>query len=525
MRASPSARQPWGRARSAAVAVVLVVPALAAAMLAVQAARASEQFGPVSVTLTATAAVRADTRLATVLGDQVLDRHLGPGITARVDEIAVEPVLSAAVSDQPVERIRTEIERDQERTRVRFGPVALSGRDALLVRFGVQLLVLAAVAAVTAFLAMDALLAAKGWGLAHPLRWALVTGLGVSACLAAVLLMTRDTSATERTGWLAYGADRTDVLARLDEFDERYARTGRYILALIESVDDREQVREEPAACIVAVSDVHSRNVYPLIRSTVDAFSCTVAVVDGGDFVDWGEDFESRFFDQPDRVPFRRLRTSISDLGVPYLVVRGNHDSDSTMSALRAAGARELAGRVVEVGGLRVAGQGLPRDGDASDLFTPDDGPDEDRRGYEEAQDRIGEELADLASRRDTDVAVVHYPRSGELLFGDVPVVVTGHTHRQSTRTVDDTFHLQLGSVGGAGLRSFDTAGGEPLAQQWAVIKFDRSCRLLGVTLLSADSLGGGDIVATEVVVERDEASDGAAGQGGAGGRTCGAGR
>lgn len=508
-----------------------MVPAIAAAMLAVQAARASERFGPVSVTLGATAGVRSDTRLATVLGDQVLDRHLGPAITARVDEIAVEPVLSAAVSDQPVERIRTDIERDQEATRVRLGPISLSGRDALLVRFGAQLLGLAAVAAVTAFLAVDALLATRGWGVAHPLRWALLTGLGVAASLAGGLLLTRDTSATERTGWLAYGADRTDVLARLDEFDERYARTGRYILALIDSVDERDGEREEPAACVVAVSDIHSRNVYPLIASTVDAFSCTVAVVDGGDFVDWGEDFESRFFDQPDRVPFRRLRTSISDLGVPYLVVRGNHDSDSTMSALRAAGARELAGRVVEIGGLRIAGQGLPREGDSSVLFTPDDRPGDDRRGYERAQDRIGEELAEVAERRDPDVVVVHYPRSGEAVFGLAPVVVTGHTHRQSTRTVDDTFHLQLGSVGGAGLRSFDTAAGEPLAQQWAVIKFDRRCRLIGVTLLSADSLGGGDITATEVTVDRDEDDDGEAGEseeaeetrpGGRRERTCG---
>lgn len=499
----PTADRPaasrWSGARRVLVTALAVLVALVAAMVAAQAARASDRFGPVEVTIEARAAVRSETRLSTVLGDQVLDRHLGPHLTVRVDEIAVEPVLAAAVSDAPVATIRDEIEADRARTGLDVGPVTLRRDEALVARFAVQLLGFAGAAAFLTSLAVDGLLRRRGHGARHPVGRSLgVAALAVGGLAVGVFVL-RDPSVDERTGWLAYGADRADVLQRLDEYDERYARTGRYVLALLESVQDRPAVGDDPAVCLVVASDVHSRNVYPLLASTVDAYSCTVAVIDAGDFVDWGEEFESSFFSGPDRVPFRRLSTTISDLGVPYLVVRGNHDSDSTMAALRDAGARELEGDVVEVGGLRIVGRGLPEEGDPDDLFTPDDGPGEGRDRFERAEARLGRDLASDVRRTDPDVAVVHLPRAAEAVTGLVPVVVNGHTHRQSTDVVDGTFRLDPGSVGGAGLRSFDNSRGEATRQQWAVLKFDRRCRLIGTTLLSADSLGGGDIVAREV--------------------------
>jgi hypothetical protein len=501
----PAARSPGGgggwRGRSAVATGIVVVVAVAVGLVAGQAARATEDFGPLRVRLGASVDLRGDTRVSTLLGDQVLSRNLVYSVTARVEEVAVEPLLDAAASDRPVQRVRDQIEADRVETVVRIGPVTLDRLGALQVRFLAQLLAYTVGGALVTALAVDLLIRRERLR-RRSVGLAVVIGLGTGAVVVLGVAVLRDPGVTERTGWLAYGTDRVDVLQRLDEYDERYARTGRYLLALLSTVDGRDPDEPEPAACIVAVSDIHSRNVYPLIAGTVSAFRCTVAVIDAGDFVDWGEDFEADFFAIPTQVPYRRLRTGVADLGVPYLVVRGNHDSDATMAALRSAGARELDGEVVEVAGLRIAGQGLAEGVDPRVMFTPDDRPGQSRDPFRDAHVRLGEQLAGLVARQSADVAVVHHPDAAGQLLGAVPVAVSGHVHDQSAREVDGSFHLQLGTVGGAGLRSFDTADGRPRPQQWAVLKFDRSCRFLGATLLTADSLGDDSVVASEVRVD-----------------------
>jgi predicted phosphodiesterase len=504
----PPERERSRRARRLVGSLAVVIIAVSTGLVAGQAARATEDFGPLRVQLGASVDPRGDTRVSTLLGDQVLSRNLVYSITARVEEVAVEPVLDAAASERPVQRVRAQIESDRAETVVRVGPVTLDRLGALQVRFLGQLLAYAVGGALVTALAVD-LLVRRDRSRRRSLAQAVAIGMGTGAVVVLGVAVLRDPGVTERTGWLAYGTDRSDVLQRLDDYDERYARTGRYLLALLQTVDGRDADDPEPAACIVAVSDIHSRNVYPLIAGTVSAFRCTVAVVDAGDFVDWGEEFEADFFATPARVPYRRLRTGVADIGVPYMVVRGNHDSDSTMAGLRAAGARELDGEVVEVAGLRIAGQGLPDGVDPGVMFTPDDRPGQSRDAHRRAQVLLGEQLAELIGRQPADVAVLHHPDAIEALLGAVPVAVSGHVHDQSTREVDGSFHLQLGSVGGAGLRSFDTADGRPRPQQWAVLKFDRSCRFLGATLLTADSLGDDSVVASEVRVDPGPPTDG----------------
>ena len=72
------------------------------------------------------------------------------------------------------------------------------------------------------------------------------------------------------------------------------------------------------------VSDLHlNPSGFDLVRQVVDQFHVD-AVLDTGDITDWGSQ------------PENGLITSVGSLGVPYVYIRGNHDS-ATTAALVAA--------------------------------------------------------------------------------------------------------------------------------------------------------------------------------------------
>src|SRR4029079_11251488 len=66
----------------------------------------------------------------------------------------------------------------------------------------------------------------------------------------------------------------------------------------------------------------------------------------------------------------------------------------------------------------------------------------------------------------------LHDDRMGEALAGYVPLVVSGHLHQASVRTIDQTLFLRVGSTGGAGANVFTQVGGVPLSAE--VLYFSR---------------------------------------------------
>src|SRR5262249_57916802 len=77
-------------------------------------------------------------------------------------------------------------------------------------------------------------------------------------------------------------------------------------------------------------------------------------VIDTGDITDWGSEPEASYV------------AAIGRLNVPYVFVRGNHDSRQTQAAVgRQPNAIVLDDEVRTVDGLTIAGIGDPR-------FTPD---------------------------------------------------------------------------------------------------------------------------------------------------------
>src|SRR5437763_15708016 len=91
---------------------------------------------------------------------------------------------------------------------------------------------------------------------------------------------------------------------------------------------------------VLHVSDLHlNPAVWPIIQTVVQQYQINL-VVDTGDINDWGTAMESSFVD------------SIGTLGVPYVYIRGNHDSVLTAAAI----AKQRNAVVLENSVRKVAG-------------------------------------------------------------------------------------------------------------------------------------------------------------------------
>jgi predicted MPP superfamily phosphohydrolase len=205
------------------------------------------------------------------------------------------------------------------------------------------------------------------------------------------------------------------------------------------------------------VSDIHlNPEAFDLIDQLVKQFKIDV-VFDTGDINDWGTAFEAPFVSR------------IGSVGVPYVFVRGNHDSATTAAAVASqANAVVLDGDARTVAGLTVWGIGDPR-------FTPDKTTGLETAREEDVADRFAPEVAQRARlATPIDVALVHDPRVGAQLGGISPLVLAGHLHKTGVRQLSGgTTMLVEGSTGGAGLRALQQNVPVPLS--CSVLYFDRT--------------------------------------------------
>jgi predicted phosphodiesterase len=233
---------------------------------------------------------------------------------------------------------------------------------------------------------------------------------------------------------------------------------------------------------ILHVSDMHlNPSSWGLIRTVVQTFEID-AVVDTGDMVDWGSAAETSYV------------SSIPSVGVPYIYVRGNHDSTVIQAAVaRQRGAVVLDNQITTVDGLTIAGIGDPE-------FTPD------KTTIEPPADTLsspltnaGDHLATTIRAHGTrvDIAMVHDPAMAPPLSGTVPLVLAGHLHHREVSTLAapapapepsasaspgpsatpaaltpmSTRLMVEGSTGGAGLRGLENDKPTPLTL--SVLYFD----------------------------------------------------
>src|SRR5690606_8552999 len=166
---------------------------------------------------------------------------------------------------------------------------------------------------------------------------------------------------------------------------------------------------------VLHVSDLHlNPTAWQMIRTVVDQFSIDL-VIDTGDITDWGSEPESTFVN------------AIGALKVPYVFIRGNHDSARTAATVASQrNAIVLDNSITTVAGLTIAGIGDPR-------FTPDKNTAPASPGLSKtvAEQVVGagERLAQTIRDADkpVDIALVHDPASAGPLSGLTPLVLAGH--------------------------------------------------------------------------------------------------
>jgi hypothetical protein len=329
------------------------------------------------------------------------------------------------------------------------------------------------------------------------------TALVLLLALGGTAAATADTAALQQprfTGLLSrapYVAGESEsAMRRLESYRSGLADFVQSVTALYAAADSVPVLPDSSdTTTVLHVSDIHLNPLgFDVAQRLVDQFKVD-AVVDTGDVTTWGTEIESSVLD---RIP---------QLGVPYVFVRGNHDSLRTQKAVEEQpNAVVLDGDVAHVAGLTLAGVGDPQ-------FTPEEG---EGSGGESRRDAVGEATESLAGvvrswdrthpDDPVDVALVHDPSKLDALFGRVPLVLAGHYHYRVVRLDDSGTRVMVeGSTGGAGLTSAGLerlSNGEPLALTATLLHFANDGERAG-QLVAYDQVTVGGLGLASVTIER----------------------
>jgi predicted phosphodiesterase len=264
-----------------------------------------------------------------------------------------------------------------------------------------------------------------------------------------------------------------DIPEKFDTYRRELAKIVTNISKLYDATRALPSSISPDAIPVLWVSDIHDNpEAFTVMQSIVSEFGAK-AVVDTGDISDHGTAAENQIYNP------------IDAMGIPYIYVRGNHDSLTTQRYLaRMKNVRVLDNaRILNVAGIRFGGIGDPN-------FTPDRSVD---YGHESDVELIdaGKRLSSAidASPLKVDVALVHEPTMAVSLQGHVPLILDGHIHRREHQSTPYTVTLTQGSSGGAGLRNLE--GAEPLPLEMSVLYFDPNTHgLLAVDDITLSGLG-----------------------------------
>ncbi len=484
------APSPWRRrGRLAGLWAARIGLALVGALVAVMLfARISAPIGPFDATL----AIRPGSGGAEVavppLGSLAVDVFDGP-LRLDVQLQSVDQVRAQALADDPV-RLAGVVDRVTE---------DLQGAVVKLVV--ITVLVAVAGAALVSWLVLrrrrEPLIAA---GLAGALLLT-IGGIGATTWRPEAMATPRYTGLLVNANSLIGSAQ--DIVARFDA----YRASLEDLVANVGSLYSTLSALPPPGAAdrtvaLLHVSDLHLNPAgFDLVEQVAGQFQVD-GVLDTGDITDWGSP------------PENQLIGTVGRLGVPYVFIRGNHDSAVTADLVAAQpNTTVLDDSAVEIAGISIVGARDPR-------FTPDKSTGDDDAGPE-VLTRSGEQLAELIESMDepADVALVHDPKQAPPLDGLTPVVLAGHTHDRDVSELDDgTLLMVQGSTGGAGLRALEGEFPEPLT--CTVLYFDADTgRLQAYDEITLGGLGESEVTIQRTVVpvpvDDGETDDGGGADGG----------
>jgi predicted phosphodiesterase len=201
---------------------------------------------------------------------------------------------------------------------------------------------------------------------------------------------------------------------------------------------------------VLHISDIHDSPLGMAFAGELASSFDVDFVIDTGDITSFGTPAENI------------ITSSIPSFGMPYVFVRGNHDSLGLQEAIsRLKNVVVLDGTSTTIDGLEIYGRGDP-------AFTPNK-----LAALDDAQvaatvraesPTVDAEVAALP--RLPDIVAVHDDRMTQDLAGTIPLVISGHFHVTKSYVVRGTQYLQVGSTGGAGANVFTEVGGIPLQAQ-----------------------------------------------------------
>lgn len=468
---------PRSRVRRLGYPVAVVLVALVSAGTAVAAwGAAPRDIGPLETRLSLGAALTGGIAVGVPpLGRLDLGTHAGP-LQVRATVTGIDPgrARSLLTARNPGRTVTAQVTADSQ------DAVAAAAARALLVGLAAS-----GVACAVVFRRRRAVLGGTA---------AFTAALATSAVVAGATLRTEALDEPRFDGLLVQAPALIGRVGSFEAYSERVAQLTSNVARVYGSLATLPVGPGPESTRILWVSDVHlNPQAFDVMAQLVEQFD-VAAIVDTGDLTDLGS------------VPENRLISAVGTFGVPYLYVRGNHDSRAVTQSYvgRQKGVQVLDdGEVVEVAGIRFAGIGDP-------TFTPNKQVKQQREADDEKLRAAGEALratldADLAP---VDVVLVHQPKVAEPLFGKVPLILDGHTHERGSRFGDGTLELTQGSSGGAGLRTLDRTE-EAMPLQMSILHFDPAGALLAVDDVSIGGLGQSSVTVDRKTPASYEGSDG----------------
>ncbi|WP_052590060.1 metallophosphoesterase family protein [Luteipulveratus mongoliensis] len=301
-------------------------------------------------------------------------------------------------------------------------------------------------------------------------------------------------------GWQAYRGDRvaairaTSLLGTvrsnaglLTDVQTRAQQVSRYVtnvLALSQSLQDSlvpPELAQQPAVRLLMVSDIHGANQYPIIKGLI-ADEKIDAVVDSGDLINFGN---------PREAEAAGIFTSIAQLGVPYIFVKGNHDATSATDRALLDRLAAIPNVVllepkngqyqqVSVDGVTIGGFNDPR-------YYGDSDTDNDKK----QKPRQKAFLAAYGDRTLPDIVVSHEPAAVEGIKTK-GMLIDGHMH---TPGIDGN-RVTVGTFTGGGLfgkriEESESGDGERATASYFfdIAVYGKSCSLVNLTRYSFRSI------------------------------------
>ncbi|UDY37335.1 metallophosphoesterase family protein [Dermatobacter hominis] len=304
----------------------------------------------------------------------------------------------------------------------------------------------------------------------HGLAGAGVPFLALSACfwIGLVTLNTNELADMRTTGALALIPDGATNATRFfddrDRFADNVASSTGATTDLYAGLFGTADPDHPDVVRILHISDLHLNSAALSFAGQLARTFDVDVVANTGDDADWGSEVESEILGGP------------VGIDVPYLWVRGNHDTQATQAANAAEGAVVLDGTETTVDDLVFFGVGDP-------TFSPKLDKAVVKEGQTKFKQRWSAEVMEplyAAQPQVPDVVMTHDPAMTDAIEPKPPLRLAGHTHKLqvSAGTNPDGSPWVLvvnGSTGGAGLRVLDKEQENPMSA--VIITVDRESK------------------------------------------------